>query len=261
MPDAIARFDADSVRQAWDGAADAYVGGQASGRDYYRYEFLGPAQIALCGDVRGMRLLDLGCGGGYFARAMAERGATVTAVDLSPRMIEHARRLESESPLGIDYQVADAADIGSLFQAGSFDMATSCIALQDMPNADRVLRAVHHVLRPAGRFVASITHPCTDTPFREWAREESGRKRWLCIDRYFDRGALEYRWQGWAYDFSTAAMHVTLEDWFGWIVGAGFGLRGFHEPRPSDEALRRRPDLEDAARVPYYAIFDLVRAS
>jgi len=84
-------FDADSVRAAWDRAADAYTAGQAAGRDYYRTEFFGPAQVALCGDVHGLRLLDVGCGSGYFAREMARRGARVTAIDVSPRMIELPR--------------------------------------------------------------------------------------------------------------------------------------------------------------------------
>lgn len=259
MPDAPLRFDADSVQQSWDQAADAYAAGQASGRDYYRYEFFGPAQVAICGEVRGLRLLDVGCGSGYFAREMARLGARVTAIDISPRMIDHARRQESESPLGIDYRVVDAAELGTSWPPASFDMATSCVALQDMPSADRVLRAVREVLHPGGRFVASITHPCSDTPFRKWERDESGRKRWLCVDRYFDREILEFRWRGWDYDFTTAAAHAPLEDWFEWILRAGFTLRGLREPRPSAEALRQRPDLEDAMRVPYYLVFDLRR--
>ena len=190
---------------------------------------------------------------------MAKLGAHVTAIDISPRMIEHARRHESETPLGIEYQIVDAAELDTSYSAESFDMATSCVALQDMPSVDRVLRAVHQVLRPGGRFVASITHPCSDTPFRAWERDESGRKRWLCVDRYFDREVLEYRWQGWKYDFTTTAAHAPLEDWFNWILRAGFTLRALREPRPSVEALRRHPDLEDAGRVPYYLVLDLER--
>jgi hypothetical protein len=49
MPKPAARFDVESVRASWDDAADVYAEGQASGRDYYRYEFFGPAQLALCG--------------------------------------------------------------------------------------------------------------------------------------------------------------------------------------------------------------------
>lgn len=261
MPKDISTFDAGSARAAWDVAADAYEHGQSSGRDYYRHEFFGPIQVAMCGDVAGLRLLDIGCGSGYFAREMARRGARVTGVDIAPRMIEHARRYEAASPLGIDYLVGDAAEVAATFEPGSFDLVTSCMALQDMPDVPAVLRAVHDVLRSRGRFVASITHPCTDTPFREWQRDDMGHKRCLCIDRYFDRVAVEYAWRGWDYDFTTPALHAPLEDWFEWILGAGFQLRAFREPRPSEGALRERPDLEDAAKVPYYVMFDLQRGS
>lgn len=259
MSDRPPAFDPDRVRQDWDRAAAPYAAGQASGLDHYRYDFFGPAQLAICGDVRGAKLLDVGCGSGYFAREMATRGARVTASDISPRMIELARQRESESPLGIEYQVADAADLADVLPAGSFDMATSCVALQDMPRVGRALAAVRHVLAPNGRFVASITHPCTDTPFRQWEREPSGRKRWLCIDQYFDRKVLETTWLRWPEEFTTAAFHAPLEDWFAWILEAGFRVAGFHEPRPTEDALRRHPDLEDATRVPYYVVFDLVR--
>lgn len=137
-------------------------------------------------------------------------------------------------------------------------MATSCLALQDMPDVGKVLQAVRALLRPGGRFVASIAHPCTDTPFRVWERDGGGGKRWLCIDRYFERGPLEYTWSGWGRDFTTASFHATLEEWVGWILEAGFHLRALKEPCPTEQALRARPDLEDAARVPYFLFFDLV---
>ena len=146
--------------------------------------------------MRGLRLLDVGCGSGYLARAMAERGANVTGIDISPRMIAIAERHEAEAPLGIGYRIADAADVTSYTRLGSFDMATSCMALQDMPNAAEVLRGVFTVLRPGSRFVASITHPCSDMPFRRWERDVSGAKRWLCVDRYFERGPITYTWSG-----------------------------------------------------------------
>jgi SAM-dependent methyltransferase len=259
MPKRAARFDVESVRASWDDAADVYAEGQASGRDYYRYEFFGPAQLALCGDVAGMRVLDVGCGNGYFARELARCGARVTGIDISPRMIEHARRQEWATSLGIEYHVLDAGALPASFVPQSFDKAASCLALQDMPNVRMVLQGVRSLLRPGGSFVASIAHPCTDTPFRVWERDNDGKKRWLCIDRYFERGPLEYAWSGWGRDFMTEAIHATLEDWVGWILEAGFHLRALKEPCPTEQALRARPDLEDAARVPYYLLFDLVR--
>ncbi len=254
--DAI-RFDAKSARESWDAAADPYTEGQATGRDYYRFEFFGPAHAELCGDVSGLRVLDLGCGNGYFARELARRGARVTGVDIAPRMIEHARRSEVHRPLGVEYVVSDAASLEDHFGDRAFDMVTSCLALQDMPDPAGALREAARVLRPGGRLVASIAHPCTDTPFREWERDASGAKRWLCIDRYFERGPIRYHWVRWPDDFSTTAVHVTLEDWFRWFREAGLQLADLREPEPSPEALRSRPDLEDAARVPYYLLLDL----
>ena len=64
----------------------------------------------------------------------------------------------------------------------------------------------------------SIAHPCTDTPFRRWQKDDAGNKQWLCIDRYYERGAFTYAWKGWRYDFRTSAYHATLEDWFAWIA-------------------------------------------
>lgn len=259
MPLPAAGFDADTVRQEWDVAADAYAQAQARGLDIYRLHVFGPAQIALCGDVAGRRLLDVGCGSGYFARAMAERGAVVTGVDLSPAMLAHARRQEQQTPLGIDYREGDAARLADCIGDLRFDIATSCLALQDMPELAAVLAGIHRALRPGGRLVASIAHPCTDTPFRRWERDPSGAKRWLCIDRYFERGPLCYAWKDWAYPFTTTAQHATLEDWISALLAAGYVLRGLYEPRPDGAAIAAHPALEDAARLPYFLLFDLQR--
>ncbi|HTK89581.1 MAG TPA: class I SAM-dependent methyltransferase, partial [Verrucomicrobiae bacterium] len=98
MPKPLGKFDAESVLASWNRVADAYAHGQASGIDYYRYEFFGPAQLAVCGEVVGREILDVGCGNGYFARALARRGARVAGIDISPRMIEHATRQEAAEP-------------------------------------------------------------------------------------------------------------------------------------------------------------------
>jgi SAM-dependent methyltransferase len=260
MPERPSRFDPASVRESWDFAADAYADGQASGNDHYRYAFFGPAQVHLCGEVAGTRVLDVGCGNGYFAREMARRGAKVTGIDISPRMIEHARRIEAAEPLGIDYEVLDAAGLAARFPAGAFDLVTSCVSIPDMPDVPAVLRGIQTVLRPGGRLVASITHPCTDTPVRAWETDEAGAKLSLKIDRYFERGPIEFTWKrNWPYVFKTAYWHVPLETWFDWILGAGFVLHALREPCPTEEGVAAHPDLADAARVPYFLMFDLIR--
>lgn len=72
-------------------------------------------------------------------------------------------------------------------------------------------------------------------------------------------GPVECTWERFGETTRTLYMHAPLEDWFAWFLGAGFRLRAFGEPCPTADALRARPELEDAARVPYYAFFDLVK--
>ena len=97
MQEHAVEFDAESVTRAWDRAAEAYAHGQAIGRDYYRYEFLGPAQIAVCGDVKGLQMLDVGCGAGYFAREMArhQRPVAVKQQVICLRPVAAAERQET----------------------------------------------------------------------------------------------------------------------------------------------------------------------
>src|SRR5205823_2667250 len=77
-----------------------------------------PTFLRVVGDVRGLYVLDLGCGNGYLSRRFAQAGAKVVAVDASAPVIERARARESQEPLGIEYHVADAARL-ELLRSGT----------------------------------------------------------------------------------------------------------------------------------------------
>jgi len=109
-------------------------------------------------------------------------------------MVEHARRREDEESLGIDYVVLDAADIAARWPAESFDMVVSCIALQDMPEPERVLAGIRSITRSDGRVVLLVDHPIQTASCREWEKDSLGRKVALRLDRYFDSG---YRMATW----------------------------------------------------------------
>jgi hypothetical protein len=109
---------------------------------------------------------------------------------------------------------------------------------------------------------SSISHPATNTPYREWERDEAGNKIALRIDRYFERGPIAVRWPErppTSYAWQSTYLHAPIADWVRWVLDAGFTIRGLHEPEPTAEALALHPHLEDASRVPYFMIFDLER--
>jgi SAM-dependent methyltransferase len=93
---------------------------------------------------------------------MAELGASVVAFDFSERFIERAKAHSVEKAGRIEYLVMDATDEGALISLGEgrFDAAVATMALMDMPSIEPLLRVLPRLLRPGGRFVFSVTHPC-----------------------------------------------------------------------------------------------------
>lgn len=249
------------AQDAWNQGADAYCHFVESGADYYRHRVHGPALLAACGALAGARVLDVGCGQGYFSRLLARAGAVVVAVDLSERLLARAQEMETAQPLGIAYRHLDATQIGSQLDAASFDLVTGCMSLQDVADPGRLLAGAAHVLVDQGRAVFSIPHPCTDVPFRKWQRDAQGRKGALCLDRYFESGPAVCHWNmaRLLYPWRTPYRRHTLSEWSTLIHQAGFTIRRLTEPRPDAAAVLAHPDLEDCARLPFFLIFELVK--
>ena len=255
-------FTSESTAAAWDEGADAWDEFVESGEDFYRTEVHGPALLDACGDVAGLRMLDVGCGQGWFTRQLAVRGAKAVGIDISHGQVDKARAHEIETPLGIEYHCYPAESVAERWSPGGFDMVTGCMSVHDMPDPDSAMRAVAGVLDAGGRFIFSVTHPVTDTPYREWERRANDEKGPLKIDRYFDSGprTLDWSMPRLKYFWKTPYWHRTLEEWTAGIADAGFLVRRLHEPRPTAEQVDRRPELEDCYRLPYFLVFDCVKS-
>ena len=255
--------DEATAHRLWNDSADAFNEFVETGLDYYRTELHGPALREACGDVGGQRVLDLGCGQGWFSRKLANAGAQVTGIDWSEAMIEHARRIEESRHFqaqgdmagGVTYDLLDATEIAARFEPGTFDLATACMSLMDMPRPATVLAAA---ARLAPRIVFSIPNPVTDAPYRAWKRDADGHKLALEIDRYFEAtsGVMQWNMKRLARHFATVQYRYTLEQWSRMLEDAGLVIARVREPRPTEAAIAARPDLADAARVPYFLIVD-----
>jgi 2-polyprenyl-3-methyl-5-hydroxy-6-metoxy-1,4-benzoquinol methylase len=263
MTDEDAAADEATARRMWNDAADAFNEFVETGLDYYRTDVHGPALLEACGDVRGQRVLDLGCGQGWFSRQLATAGGQVTGIDWSTGMIEHARRIEEarhfqaqrDMPGGVTYDLLDATELAARFEPGTFDLVTACMSLMDMPRPRAVLAAA---ARLAPRIVFSIPNPVTDAPHRVWKRDAAGHKLALEIDRYFETtsGVMQWDMKRLVHHFATVQYRYTLEQWSQMLESAGLMIARLREPRPSEAMIATRPELGDAARLPYFLIID-----
>lgn len=104
--------------------------------------------------LAGARVVDVGCGGGLMAEALARAGATVTAIDLAPGMIEVARLHAAEQGVPVDYRV-EAVEALAARQGASFDIVTCMEMIEHVPDPPALLAALAALLRPGGALFLS----------------------------------------------------------------------------------------------------------
>jgi SAM-dependent methyltransferase len=109
---------------------------------------LGPRLVEACGIEAGARVLDVAAGTGNAAVAAAQRGAQVTASDLTPELFDAGRRRADEAGVTLDWVEADAEHLP--FDDASFDVVLSCIGVMFAPHHQAAADELVRVLRPGG---------------------------------------------------------------------------------------------------------------
>ncbi len=206
-----------------------------------------PALRAMLPDVRGCRIVDLGCGFGWFCRWAAEQGAAeVLGIDLSEKMLARARSLSTDG--AIAYQQADLATLE--LPKDRFDLAYSSLAIHYLEDAVRFFTQVHDALVPSGDFVFSTEHPIFMAPRRaEWTNDQDGRPTWP-VDSYLMEGPRTTDWLA----PGVVKYHRTLGTTLNALTGAGFTIRYVEEFGPSPSQIAEDPDLAKERERPMFLL-------
>jgi len=156
---------------------DALVG--ETGSEYHR-EVVLPGVLKLLVPQPTESVLDVACGQGVLCRILNQQGVKVTGVDSAAELVRLARQ---RSEPGIAYHVGDARELPFLRDA-TFDAAACVLAIQNIHPVEGVFLNAARVLRPGGRFVVVMMHPCFRGPkFSSWGWEAS-KTQYRRVDRY-----------------------------------------------------------------------------
>lgn len=206
-----------------------------------------PALRALLPDMQGQRVLDLGCGYGWFSRWAVENGAaSVLALDVSEKMLERAAVINADARIDYLHHDLENPDL----PVWQFTLAYSSLALHYISDLGGLLRNVHQALRDGGKLVFSIEHPIYMASLQpDWIVDAEGRKSWP-VDHYQVEGQ---RTTNWLSD-GVIKQHRTLGTLINLLIDSGFRLDRLIEWGPSPEDLAERPALADEVHRPMMLI-------
>lgn len=246
------------IAKAWDRLAEKWIYSYTEHGDFNRQYIIDPAIFRMIGSVKGLTILDAGCGNGYLCRLLAKKGAKMAGVDISKRFIEIAKQKEKEAPLDIMYYSGTLSNL-TMFSNERFDIVISNLALMDVLDLEKAMMEINRVLKKNGRLIFSIMHPCfSSSPVRGWVRvpRDSQRKEdWIHwkVDRYFDRSVQVWQYRDWP---PTYSFHRPLSDYIKILVKNGFTITDFEEPVPSKRAMREhyRELGNECDRIPWFLV-------
>ncbi|HXU68698.1 MAG TPA: methyltransferase domain-containing protein [Polyangia bacterium] len=203
-----------------------------------------PIVDELLGDVRGARVLDLGCGAAAFGRQLMERGAAAyTGVEASAKMAAAARDALAGTGAVVEKRIEDFA-----YPAAAFDIVVSRLALHYVRDVGPIFSAVSRSLLAGGRFVFSVEHPVITSCSRGWIAGTQ-RQDWI-VDDYFRTGAREVDWLG----GRVTKLHRTIEEYYASIKAAGFVVDDLREGRPVRAAFADEDTFRRRCRIPLFLV-------
>ena len=211
-----------------------------------------PALRALMPDLHGRKVLDLGCGFGWFCRWARENfAAHVLGIDVSEKMLAQAGATTPDT--AITYTRADMEQLE--LPPASFDLVYSSLVLHYIANLDGLLSQVHRSLVQGGSLIFSVEHPIYTAPTDpNWLVDAAGLKV-LPVDHYLDEGprSTDCLARGVIKQHRTVATYLNL------LLRSGFALLHVEEWGPTEEQIAARPQFADERQRPPFLLVAVTR--
>ena len=201
-----------------------------------------PAMRAALGPVAELRVLDAGCGPGILTSHLIKSGAKVSAFDISPKMIELARKRTAGAA---KLFVADMAKLIPDLADAEFDMVVSSLAIDYVRDWATPLGEFHRVLKPGGRLLFSVQHPI-------------GAFLWYQPPSAFGIHYVEATWRGFGGEpVVVPDYYRSFEEMINPLIAAGFAITKLTDAKPIDALKAIDPtDYEKYSRQPTFMVID-----
>ncbi len=207
-----------------------------------------PAIRALLPDLRGLNVVDLGCGFGWVCRWAREQGAArVLGLDVSENMLARAGATTSDP--AISYAKADMEQLD--LPEASFHLAYSSLALHYIDDLAGLLARVSRALVSGGQLIFSVEHPIYTAPTHPgWSVDADGRETWP-VDGYLIEGPRSTDWLA----KGVIKQHRTIGRYFKLLRQSGFSISHLEEWGPTDAQVAAFPAwARDRQRPPFLLV-------
>jgi len=215
--------------------AEFYQNYQSSG-DFWHQELINPHILASLGNVQDLKILDAGCGEGYFSRILAKMGAIVTGLEPSA-LLDYAVRYEKQEPLGIEYLSADLCEFQ---QKCNFDAIVAINVFMDIPEAQLAVVKCAENLKQGGKLIFSILHPCF--LFLNRSSEE-----------FYKISEMDYFTEKQLKQSNDVITHRQLSTYVNYTTNAGFKITKVIEPQLDPK------HKQSACNFPLFLIIEAVK--
>jgi SAM-dependent methyltransferase len=205
-----------------------------------------PILIEMIGDVKGEKVLDLGCGDAKFGVELLQKGCTsYDGVEGSENMANEALKNLTGTVGNVHLSPMETWD----FQTGSYDLVVSRLALHYLVDLKDIVRKAHKTLANNGRFVFSVQHPVLTSSIKS-AAASSSKADWI-VDDYFNTGERVEPW----IDKKVVKYHRTVEEYFQLLKQAGFMIEDIREGTPRVEEFTNESEYKRRLRIPLFLLF------
>ncbi|CAI1032975.1 Malonyl-CoA O-methyltransferase BioC [Serratia fonticola] len=194
-------------------------------------------------DLQGKKVVDLGCGYGWFCRSAREQGAAqVLGMDLSEKMLGKAKEMTKDPAIEYRQQDLEALQL----PAASFDLVYSSLTLHYIEDLGKLFATVYQALMNGGEFIFTAEHPIYTAPKHQgWLVDEAGQKSWP-INGYQQEGQRISNWLA----EGVIKQHRMLGTYINLLVQQGFTIRYLNEWGPSAQQIADNPALDEEKERP-----------